>query len=194
MKKAIDIVLLPPDDIIDMVVEINNEAYSQGKATIKLGKNDRIPHLSLLMGVMDENDLEAISAKMTEIAKKFKPIKLTFNRFRMTCFWTKNEGVVRELHELLVKEIDPLLGHDAKKEMYDETPEAELEDNFYHWVNEFVNLYSFNQFGPHITVHAPDAMLKPYIPFSCTFDRFALTHLGKKNLPRKILIETKLDK
>lgn len=57
-KIAIDIVLLPPEEIMNKAIEINQQLADDG---IKLNKKDCLPHISLCMGVISEEDLPEIN-------------------------------------------------------------------------------------------------------------------------------------
>ena len=50
-KIAIDVVLLPPEEIMDKAIEINRQLADD---PIKLNKENCLPHVSLCMGVVEE--------------------------------------------------------------------------------------------------------------------------------------------
>ena len=188
MKRAIDIVLLPPKNIIDFVVDINAKARKNNTTSVKLSPNYRIPHLPLLMGVLDDKNFDEVEKRLSIIAKKYAPLTLHFDTIDRQSFYTKNNGLVRKLHEELIKEINPLLTHDAQKKEYAEPIDYPFVEEHNHWVNEFVNVYSHDNFEPHITFHSPETTISQF-PFTTTLERFAMCHLGVRNTCRTILAE-----
>lgn len=190
-KIAIDVVLLPPDEIMDLALQINQRAVEKGEAGIKLDKNNRIPHLSLLMGVIDEEDLTKIQPIIEEITSELRSLSLTIDAIKQQCFAIAENKQLQQLHEELIAKVDPFLSHKGSKEMYLEEPEYNFVEDFDLWVNEFINKFSHKEFFPHVTIHSPEE--NPVdLPIQFVASRFAICHLGARNTCRKILFETKL--
>ncbi|OGH67959.1 MAG: hypothetical protein A3J66_03205 [Candidatus Magasanikbacteria bacterium RIFCSPHIGHO2_02_FULL_47_14] len=190
-KKAVDVVLLPSDDIIHLVGKLNMEAWRRGQATIEINPAYRLPHISLLMGVLDDEHTSLVQEKMKEIADKTPAMHLAINKIENKSFTIEKIPEIQKLHEEVVNEINPILGHEASKEMYAEPQGYTLYQGFEYWVNNFDTHHSFERFWPHISTHAntlPDIQL----PIACKVTRFALCHLGDHNTCRTILYETTL--
>lgn len=190
---AIDLVLLPPDHIIEAVLEENKKAVDEGVATIELNAVDRIPHISLLMGVIPQQYIEPMGIILNQIASKTAPLELSFDTTSGSSIVTPNSGAIRELHETIVKYFNPLLSHDARVEDFDDDsshPFFSQEDPF-HWPNTFVTEHSHDNFNPHITVHSPTPE-QITLPLNGTFTRLAICSLGGYCTCRRVLLESEL--
>jgi hypothetical protein len=183
-RLAIDIVLIPPKEIIDAVLAVNK----RGDARITLGPIDRVPHISLLMGVADERHINNIAAKLKTIAKDTGPLNLASLSTDHGCFEIKPNKALQALHEQLVKEIDPLLDHDVKPDMFLEKSDASISPNGMQIVRTYADQHSFEHFWPHITYHTSEAN-PPELPLSFAASRLALCHLGNYCTCRDILAE-----
>ena len=56
-KRAVDIVLLPSEEIMDAALQMNQELLLRFGKKIVLNPNNCLPHLSLAMGALREEDL-----------------------------------------------------------------------------------------------------------------------------------------
>lgn len=190
--RAIDIVLLPPDDVMSLVVELNGAGVKTNQATIPLDLKNRIPHLSLLMGVLDDEQYARVQESLHIIAKQYGPVKALFDTAKDTAFFTPNTGDVQALHRAILKTVDPLLTHSVTQDMFLEPAGTAFPPDFDHWVNTFVTEHSVDAFQPHITVHT-QSPIEQALPFSCTFTRLAVCHLGVYNTCREIIAEYRLE-
>ena len=75
-KIAVDIVLLPAEQIMDRAIEINRELLRQCPDKISLNKNNCLPHISLAMGCIDDRDIIDIERILRTIASDHWPGKL----------------------------------------------------------------------------------------------------------------------
>lgn len=66
-KIAIDIVLLPPDEIMKICFEVNKNDPSR---YMTFNISNVIPHISLLMGIINKNNIKEISLIILMLAKK----------------------------------------------------------------------------------------------------------------------------
>ena len=73
-KIAIDIALLLPKEINKICIDINQKEDSESYSD--LSKKDNHPHITLAMGVIDEEDIEKVNNKLKEIVKRFSKINL----------------------------------------------------------------------------------------------------------------------
>ena len=77
-KLAIDIVLLPSKEITEAAYRFNRELLRRTEGKIVLDQNHSLPHLSLAMGAMKEEDIPAAADILEGIASHFPPIDLVF--------------------------------------------------------------------------------------------------------------------
>lgn len=173
MKRAVDIVLLPPASITKEIVAQNARAVTAGTATIDLHVSHRFPHLSLLMGVLDDTKEADLLEALHTIAKDTPPLVLSFTEKKHTALHTANNGPLKILHTRIVETLDQFLTHDPKPGMYYNTPYVD------EWVAEFVSHHSFEKFEPHITVHSEQVDIP--LPISGVCTQLALCDLGAYN-------------
>ena len=189
MKKAIDIVILPPKEVVDLCIELNRTEESSGM----LDKESYFPHITLLMDCI--KDLEKVSRMVENLAAKFLPLDLNLTKV----YWasrfdgTKSYGLeiekskdITKLHELLLAELTPLLTWDATKESLFE-PKSEPQ-----YINDFKEKHSFENFNPHITLRCTNVKSEVK-PFSFKGSRIAICHLGEEGtVCRKIIWEKEI--
>jgi 2'-5' RNA ligase len=188
MKLDVDVVLLPSEEVMEKAIEYNKETNSKD---IILNKETCIPHMTLCMGVVEEENLPKVNEILQEIADEFSALALTIPSIdpRGGFSIEKNEQL-QELHEKIMRELEPLLTHDATTEMFFSPPP--VEEKSLKWVNKYHTDNSTENFWPHITITADDTDLQLDAPIPFTASRLALCHLGNYCMCRKILWETKL--
>lgn len=69
-KRAIDIVLLPSEEITEAALRLNRELRRRFEKKIVLNQDHSLPHLSLAMGGLKE---EALPAACTSMSTSFAP-------------------------------------------------------------------------------------------------------------------------
>ncbi len=76
-KIAIDIVLLPPDDVMDICIDLCKKFPDYNNDRVSLNKINNLPHASLFMGIIEENEIDKIINKIESITKEYKSLNLT---------------------------------------------------------------------------------------------------------------------
>ncbi|NKE71833.1 2'-5' RNA ligase family protein [Candidatus Manganitrophus noduliformans] len=198
-KCAVDIVLLPSEEIMDAALQMNQELLPHFEKKIVLDRNRCLPHLSLAMGALKEEDLPAAANFLEEIASYFPPIPLIFTGIdagpiatgeTVTAWKVDPTAVLQSLHETVFNRLSPLLTHDATAEGFIDFPDVAPAS--VDWVNRYPDAAAFARFSPHITLGigalAPDRSFPPRGAAS----RLALCHLGNYCTCREILFETTL--
>ncbi|MCR4311592.1 MAG: hypothetical protein NUV54_03455 [Candidatus Taylorbacteria bacterium] len=66
-KIAVDIALLPPEEIMDLAISAN-KTVTNPRCVFRLNKTDVLPHLSLTQGVMDSKDMVEAKKILEEVA------------------------------------------------------------------------------------------------------------------------------
>jgi hypothetical protein len=198
-KLAIDIVLLPSEEIMETAFRLNQALLRRFEKKIVLGQNHSLPHLSLAMGTLREEDLPAAANLLEEIGSHFPPIHLIFTELHagliatgetVTTWEAERTGALQSLHETVMERFTPLLTHDATSEDFIDFPN--VKQTSVDWVNRYPTAAAFTHFSPHITLGI--GTLEPNTPFPPrgTASRLALCHLGNYCTCRKILFETAL--
>jgi len=69
-KIAVDVVLLPSEEMAEKAIAANKELLKRNAAKIVLDKDKCLPHISLAMGCIDEKEIDEIDKILKAIANK----------------------------------------------------------------------------------------------------------------------------
>ncbi len=185
MRKAIDIVLIPPDDILKYCIKLNRAIKAKD---LRLGMKDRVPHITLLMGGAEEKDLEKIWKITKKVVSKFEPLDLEINAVITDSIKGLEIKMTKELsslHKQLIKEVSPLLKYDNKLNSFFG---KDISKNSLKWVNGYKGKYH-----PHITIGDGNFKKEDVeLPISFKASKIAFYHLGSHCTCRKVFFQTKL--
>jgi hypothetical protein len=185
-KIAIDVALLPPDEIMDKAIAIN----SQHGPRFSLNKEDRLPHITLSQAVVKVSDLGEAEAKLQAIASEFSPLRLTARLAERPSilFEISPTKQLQDLHEAIMDSFKKLVFYDAKTEYFydDVVRESSLD-----WVRNFRTDAAYKKYYPHISL-AVTKPVKGQHKVSFAVNRLTICQLGNYNTCRKILVEIKL--
>jgi len=187
-KIAIDIALLPPEEIMNKAIEINSQFADD---PIQLNKENCLPHISLCMGVVEAEDLPKIEKIINEIIENFQALSLKINGIndKHTCFETKNNKDLQRLHETIMTELETYLSYNATTDMCFSPPI--VDEKTVSWINGYKENTSFENFYPHITLGISKLEGKELnIDFMAS--KIAICHLGNYCTCRKILYSVNL--
>jgi 2'-5' RNA ligase len=184
-KIAIDIVLLPSEEIINKAIEINKKLKDD---PIQLNKINCLPHISLCMGLMNEKNFEKIKKIIFEISKDFSKLNLTINKIcdKQNSFKILYNENLQNLHEKIMINLLPYLTFNAKIENCFSPPKVNEKTLF--WINNYKKT-SFENFDPHITLGINNIQ-KQNLNINFTASKLAICHLGNYCTCRNILYET----
>jgi 2'-5' RNA ligase len=193
-KKAIDIVLLPSEDMMDTAIAINQELLQRGEPKkIVLNKSDCLPHISILMGCVTETELLVISRLLNDIAAKYTTFHLQITEIQQeggsTVMNLQREPRLQQLHETIAEQLQPFLSYDATADMLYKP--AEVGQNSVDYINHFLTNASYNKYSPHITVGSGEYHSNSLpIPFGAT--TLAICHLGNYCTCQEVLYQVEL--
>ncbi len=197
-KIAIDVVLLPPEEIMELCIGINREEAAKGNAKKELGRNDFIPHLSLAVGRVQKENFSKVKRLVQKIARKTVPLKLELvdlnyaigsDGTKTYYLKIKNNKKLQQLHELIMKTLEPYLTYDATVADLYSKPGEQIQAPDY--INQFRMKNSFEHFDPHITLWVRSSLFNDF-PISFIPLTLAICHLGVGTTCRKILFSTSL--
>ena len=198
-KIAIDIVLLPNQEMISRAVEISKRQSAEyNNEKIVLDEKVCLPHISLAMGVIEEDNIPKANIVIKEIASSFQALELKADHYQgnripsgdiVSEFTVANTPKLQSLHEVTMRKLKALLTHDASLEMVFSPPSAE-EITLY-WIRNYAKKSSFENFKPHITLGFGELKdIQTSINF--TASTIAICHLGNYCTCQKILFSAKL--
>ncbi|MDD4300010.1 MAG: hypothetical protein PHO78_05075 [Methanomicrobium sp.] len=199
---AVDIVLLPPQNIKEMCIKINKMLIeSSQNDQVVFEKNACIPHISLAMGAIELSSLDSLSEKLSGIANKYLPyearykglagVKVSKTEVVSGIDFIKNseitdlsEDVISAFSEFNIEKITPdMIFPDVE----------EITEFTLNYSSSYIKESAGNNFSPHITLGYGDVFdLKyiPEIPQKSVFQKIAVCHLGNHCTCRKILWES----
>lgn len=187
-KIALDIVLLPPEDISELARNLSKAVIPpENMRPLRLGKNDYLPHISILMGTTSAENIKSIKNKIEQITKKYLPLKITFthieepDKFPYLAIQKTKEliNLQNEIAEVVS------LDYDADKTMF---VDPDIADAYIDWVNNFrKNCLGEEKFNPHITLGLGDSSkCKVDFPIQTNVDTIAICQLGYGCSCRKV--------
>ncbi len=197
-KIAVDVVLLPSEEMTGRAVDANRELLKQRADRIILGKEECLPHISLAMGCIDKGDIADIEKILQAIAKDYAPAPLAVEGIRtetdaageeVSVFQVKRTRRLQSLHEAVMRQLARHFSYDVTAEMLFCGPV--VSQSTLSWIKNYPEKSSFEHFFPHITVGY--GRINDFsFPVEFTATQLALCHLGNFCTCRKVLAATEL--
>jgi len=194
MKKiAIDVVLIPPDNILEKCIELHNSCKLK---RFQLWKDDFVPHISLtLMGIY-ENDLDSIIEIISHIDFKTFNISLTGISSRVKEEWEYNmidvdvDKSLQSLHENITEIIYPFFQISDTPKMIIDWEKTWWDTSSKQWINTFYWEHAFQKYNPHITLWCYNLDFSHInFPISFKCSRLCIFQVWNSNTCRKLLWE-----
>jgi 2'-5' RNA ligase len=197
---AVDVVLLPDEEMTDRVAGINAELVKQGNTEIVLSKECCLPHISIAMGCIDEADISKIEKMLAELVRQ-RPIQklvvygvftsINKNGDKVSVYIVEKTEQLQKLHEEVMNRMAKYTTYEAKKEMIYGYPEETVAEGTLLWINNYREKASSANFLPHITV-GYGVIPTPEAPIEFGVSSLALCHLGNHCTCRRILTSVDL--
>ena len=196
--KAVDVVLLPDEAMTDKAIEANAELVKKFGKKIVLNKENCLPHISLAMGCVDEEDIASVERILQSIAKECSLSDLTVSSVRSTLnsrgeavsvFEVEKTEELQFLHKTVMERLAPYLSCDVTSDMV--CAAGEVEESTLLWIKNYREKSSFDNFLPHITIGYGELSNFSFA-MKFTASRLALSQLGNHCTCRKILVSIEL--
>jgi 2'-5' RNA ligase len=197
-KIAIDIVLLPSEEIADKAIAMNKELLKQNAAKIVLDKEKCLPHISLAMGCIDEKDIVEIDEIIQKITKETSIEKLCISGIhsetnrageKVSVLKIEKTEALQLLHEEIMHKLVPYFSYDVRAEML--LFSSEISELTLKWIKNYPVQSSFERFFPHITIGYGEINNFSF-PIDFNVSKLALCHLGNHCTCRKVLASSNL--
>jgi len=197
-RKAVDVVLLPEETMMNRAIEANAELVKKLGCKIVLNKQNCLPHISLAMGTINETDIGNIGKILKAVAKenflgdfKIVGVHVETNAVgqQVSAFIVEKTDRIQSLHERIMNGLAPYLSSDVDRTMM--YPSGEIAESTLLWIRNYREKSSFQNFSPHITIGYGQMQNRvPQIEFAAT--KLALCHLGNHCTCREILVSIEL--
>ena len=128
---AVDVVLLPPSDVMDKAVEVNSKHVKDtGNGEIVLDKEKCLPHITLAMGCVSEEHIERIDQILKSIAHDLCPPRLKTITLKdgKASIRVEKARDIELLHELVMIRMSPFFSHEVSKDMVYNPENEEIND------------------------------------------------------------------
>ncbi len=197
-KIAVDVVLLPSEEVAERAIQANRELLKQCPGKIVLDKENCLPHISLAMGCIDESDIAGIEAILGTIAEQHSLGRLNSLGIhvgtnsageKVSVVPLETTEPLQSLHEEVMQTLAPYFSYDVTADMVLSPPPA-CESTLL-WIRDYHENSSFEKFFPHITIGY--GQIDDFtFPGEFTVSRLALCHLGNHCTCRKILTSAEI--
>lgn len=195
---AVDIVLLPSDEMMQRSVELNRKLVKINPPKIELNMENCIPHISLSMGVLNESDLERFKREMDLLSRRHSPLLLkcvgiyaveipTGEKVAGIAIETSKE--LYDLHKDVMTVSNRYLKATAVPEMVYSPPP--VEEITLHFINTYATQSAYENFKPHITLGIGELASQEFVE-EFTASTMALFHLGNYCTCRRRIYEVRL--
>jgi len=202
-KIAIDVVLLPPKEIIDVCFDINKRAFGSGKGRFRMSENDFIPHISLAIGCVEEKILEKVIEEVKLVVLKQNSLKLIIEKIGMFIREDGDRGFLkvkvseelRELHEKVLREVsDCFVGCDSANVLI-EGEVTGMGKSTRNIINNYSEFYSGKKYNAHISLGCFDSDVfveGVNFPISFVAEEMAIFRVGDGCTCRELVWKGKL--
>jgi len=197
-NKAVDIVLLPEETMMNKAIEANTELVEKFGKKIVLNKENCLPHISLAMGCIDEGSIAAIQKILEKIAEE-NPLgdlnvigivtSTNAGGEKVSVFELQKTKELQSLHEKLMNKLAGYLSNDVTADMI--YPSGEVSQSTLLWIKNYRGKSSFANFRPHITIGYGQISGLSF-PIKFTAAALALCHLGNHCTCRNVLVSIEL--
>jgi 2'-5' RNA ligase len=199
-KIAVDVVLLPSEEVTNQAIEANKKLLKQYADRIILDKENCLPHISLAMGCMDEQEIPDIEKILHTIAGKYHPGQLNISGInigtsslgeKVSAFEVEKTERLQWLHEEVMRRMMPYFSYEVTAEMVLSPPAAG--ESTLLWIKNYPDKSAFDNFFPHITIGYGQV---DDFSFTAEFtaSKLALCHLGNHCTCRKVLAAAELER
>lgn len=197
---AIDIVLLPPHEVMDAAIQINRMLIEKtGNDAIQLGLEDRIPHVSLAMGCIPGRALSELNVPLEQLAKRLLPMEIgiegavtvdTDSGEQVSGINLAKDDSLFVLHRSVVAQLAGITKEKCTPSSFIRDEDEALTPFTLDYVPEYAKNVAYERFSPHITVGNGDVTALenlPVLPKTATFSTLAVCHLGNHCTCRSVL-------
>ncbi len=190
MDKAIDIILLPDGEEKLFLKQLNSSLTRQN---ISFENDQCLPHLSLLMTVLSEQEISKLKNELKKITTKYLPIKLEVTSLQtkpapeniyVTHLIIERSQKLLDLQADLVLLIQNFNLLKAKKENFYKNQAGDFAISY---TNNYLKNSTAKNFKPHFTIGFGKPTKQIELPKFLEINQLKLAHLGKYCTCRELI-------
>ncbi len=195
---AVDVVLIPSQELMDIAIEINRELLKQHPNKIILDRKNYLPHISLAMGCINRKNIIDIEIILSKIAEKYRMGSLHVTGAyaetnsageKVSVLKIERTEKLQLLHERIMQKMLDFFSNEVTSDMVlSDTPVSE---STLLWIKNYPGKSSYKDFSPHITLGYGE-IKTGFFPVKFTVSKLALCHLGNNCTCRKVLATAEL--
>jgi hypothetical protein len=192
---AVDIVLIPDAHLFDQALSINADLVKNHGSDIVLHATQCLPHISLAMGGIDQDDICHVKQKLHALWRLYPLDGLL--RTKGLVYKTNSRGEtissieldkdsdLQVLHEKVMEHIGPCFKYSITEDMF--VGKGPIAHSSLAWVSAFKEEAAYEHFWPHITLGYGKAEA---VKVRDTFyaDSLKLCQLGNHCTCQKVLV------
>jgi hypothetical protein len=196
---AIDVALLLPVAFRDAAIALNRALRTELPPPIALDRSHCVPHVSLAMGCVAEDEIPALAARLETLAAAHAPVELVPTGFHARHSQTgyvvaslelERTAALQALHAAAMRAIAPYAGGNAAPDMF--LDPAAIPPSTLRWVTDYATAASFERFWPHVTLGMGALPEAAALPAPALASRLALCRLGPHCTCRRVLFAASL--
>ncbi|KAF1075740.1 hypothetical protein [Methanogenium sp. MK-MG] len=197
---AVDIVLLPPPEVMDAAIQINRMLIEMtGDDAIRLDMVQHIPHVSLAMGCIPGRALSELNVPLEQLANRLLPMEIgieeavtvvTDSGDRVSGINLAKDDSVFILHRSVMAQLAGISKEKCSAASFVRDEDEQLTPFTLGYVPEYKEKAGYERYSPHITLGNGDVTEienLPVLPERATFSTIAVCHLGNHCTCRSVL-------
>lgn len=195
---AIDVVLLPPQEVVDRATAVNQRLWQASRQGFPFDRT-HLPHITLVQQYISVADIPVVWSAIRSVGVGFLPLPVRVTAIDAVHFSDGNNvsyysitmtSELKRLHEELMNRLEPYVT-DGDVDSYVTDSGETVRPLSFRWTEEFRDRHAHTRYEPHITLGVGPVQTFDK-PFTFTADRLALCRLGNFNTCREVLREWQL--
>ncbi len=196
---AVDVVLIPPNEVIELATGLNNSFPASEAYDFVLNERTCIPHITLSMGIIAEEQLPEVNRRLGLLAQRYSALDLTIGEVSlskrpdgrvMSGLEIMKTKALEELHLAVLAALSDLFTYDdVQTSLFFSPPPLNRVPTY--WVAGFAKTSVRENYKPHITLGVGEPT-QPVPALQFRASTLALCHLGNYCTARKILFSSTL--
>ena len=195
---AVDVVLIPSQEMMEKAIEANRELLKQYPNKIILDKDNCLPHISLAMGCINKKHIPDIEIILCKITQNYRigplhaagiHIETNSAGEKVSVLQIKKTEQLQSLHEQVLQKLSAFFSYEVTANMM--ISDEVVSESTLLWIRNYPEKSSYENFFPHITLGYGEVEIG-FLPTIFTVSKLALCHLGNHCTCRKVLAKAEL--